>query len=478
MARILLSIPFPLSWRNLMPTGMAARLLDGGKHTVLVASPYEQPEFTDTLGNVFPNITVPGRLPYAVGTVGSDRPKKGVASGMPTPNAVNKLDKLLKLIHQTGFALEFPNGSIDLQRLNRERHPARWPARLLTTLAPRRSTIRRALRSAYSSFRPRRREIRQLFDKACPACVVVTSPGHYWLDFLLMDEAARRGIPTVCIVQSWDNLYSRGPMHRRPDRLLVWSPEMRRQAIEVHQYPADQIDIVGPLQFSLYAEPPTQVEMKASRARVSLGPEDPFLYYVCGARTATYDVEDIVELQMRLKGTEFGSLSLVVRPHPQGSRQAYERLKALGILLDASPDITQDTSRPDAFNPLEVRHVASLLAQARFVVSSWGTTVLLEACIFDAPALQLRWYDSLAHSQPDETAMVRDFQSYYHMQAFDQIASRAFSDRPDDVVGQLRDLCQRDADYREQRRRALNLLTCPPLSGAVNRCVESTLSLL
>ena len=25
---------------------------------------------------------------------------------------------------------------------------------------------------------------------------------------------------------SWDNLYSRGPMSRRPDHLLVWSEEM------------------------------------------------------------------------------------------------------------------------------------------------------------------------------------------------------------------------------------------------------------
>lgn len=307
---------------------------------------------------------------------------------------MTKFDKLLKLVHQTGFALEFPDGSIDLQRLNREPHPARWVARLFTALAPRRSATRRALRTAYSRYRPRRPEIRQLFDQARPACVIVTSPGHYWLDFLLMDEASRRGIPTACIVQSWDNLYSRGPMHRRPNRLLVWSPEMRRQAIEVHQYPAEQIDIVGPLQFSLYAEPPTPREKEAARSRIGLGPEEAFLYYVCGARTATYDVEDIVELQKRLKGTEFGGLRLVVRPHPQGSRQTYASLTALGILLDASPDITQDTSRPDAFNPLEVRHVAALLAQARFVVSSWGTTVLLEACIFDSPALQLRWYDS------------------------------------------------------------------------------------
>ena len=78
------------------------------------------------------------------------------------------------------------------------------------------------------------------------------------------------------MVLSWDNLYSRGPMCRRPDHLMVWSEEMRRQAIEVHQFPADRMTVVGPLQFRFYAEPVTPGEIALMRSRVGLGPTESF----------------------------------------------------------------------------------------------------------------------------------------------------------------------------------------------------------
>lgn len=479
MKHILLSIPFPLSWRNLMPSGLAAGLARECGATVSVVSPYEQPSFSDTLGNAFPNFTVPGRLPYAKPSGSGDaKPAKGVASGMPTPLAVRRFDKLLKLIHQIGFAIEFPDGSIDLQRLSRERHPAWYAAKLLSLASPRGSALRRGLRNAYAAYRPRRADIARVFEQTRPDCLVVTSPGHYWLDFLLMDEARRAGIPTACIVQSWDNLHSRGPLHRRPDLLLVWSQEMRRQAIEVHQYPADRIQVVGPLQFSLYAQPPDLAETSAARTRIGLRPDEPFLYYVCGARTSTYDVEDVTELIRQLQGSRFQHLRVVVRPHPQGSRQAYASLLDHGVLLDASPDITTDATRPDTFDLGEVRHVAALLKEARFVCSSWGTTVLLEACIFNTPTIQLRWFDSLPHSRPDEVAMVRDFQRYYHMRAFDETGSRAFSDQPGDLVQRLEDLLANDPLHAQRRAAALKLLTAEPLGDAVGRVASSVKKLL
>ena len=95
---------------------------------------------------------------------------------------------------------------------------------------------------------------------------LVASPGHYWLDHFVLDEASRRGIPSASCL-SWDNLYSRGPMCRRPDRLMVWSDEMRSQAMEVHQFPADRVAVVGPLQFRFYGDPVTPTETAAMRGR-------------------------------------------------------------------------------------------------------------------------------------------------------------------------------------------------------------------
>ena len=43
-----------------------------------------------------------------------------------------------------------------------------------------------------------------MFDAVRPSLVLVSSPGHFWLDHFVLDEARRRGIPSMCIVLSWD----------------------------------------------------------------------------------------------------------------------------------------------------------------------------------------------------------------------------------------------------------------------------------
>jgi hypothetical protein len=258
-------------------------------------------------------------------------------------------------------------------------------------------------------------------------------------------------------------------MCRRPDRLLVWSEEMRRQAVDVHQFPADRIGVVGPLQFRFYAEPPTGDEIAAMRRRVGLGPAEPFLAYVCGARTARYDVEDVTAMLDRLAAGPYRELRVVLRPHPQGAREAYEVLGRRGVLFDPSPDLTDEDTHPEALDTGEIRHMASLLSEARFVVSSWGTTALLEACIFDTAAVQLRWMDVLPRSAPHETRLVRDFQRYIHMRAFDATGARPYCDHPDQLNGTLAELEARRAEYSRRRSDAVARLTRLPLGGVVDR---------
>jgi hypothetical protein len=451
---ILAAAPFPLTLRNFVSTGLAGELTRRHNATVHFVTPYPQAHFLDAEGVSYSNLPV--------------RSEPG-PNGVPIVAGVSLLDRALKSVHLTGFALEYPDGSLQNLELSLRRSPQRVLARGLTTLFPRRSWSRRLLRHLYGLYRPGRPELRAAFDRVRPSLVLVASPGHYWLDHFVIDEAQRRGIPTVCIMLSWDNLYSRGPMSRRPDYLMVWSEEMRRQAVEVHQFPADRISVVGALQFRLYEEPPTEPELAAMRSRIGLGPAEPFLAYVCGARTAQYDVEDVMALAGQLQAGPYNGLRLVVRPHPQASREAYQLLAERGILLDRSPDLTSARTRPEALDTDAIRQMASLLSAARFVVSSWGTTALLEACIFDTPSVQLRWMDAVPHSVSKEVRLVRDFQRYIHMRAFDETGARPYCDHPDEFNATLAELEARRDEYSRRRATAVARLTCLPLGGVLDR---------
>jgi len=455
---LLVSAPFPLTIRNFLSTGLVDRLASRFGLRVEFISPYARAELTADSGRRYPNHQV--------------RAIKG-AWGVPMVEGVTLLDRALMSVHLTGFSLEYPDASLLTIELSSRPGPQRWLAWALTYLAPRASERRRWLREAYARYRPSRTQVQAAFDAARPSLVLVASPGHYWLDYFVLSEARRRGIPAVCVVLSWDNLYSRGPLCRRPDRLLVWSDEMRRQAVEVHQYPPERIAVVGPLQFQHYEAPVTPEEEALMRKRVGLAPGEPYLAYVCGARTAQYDLEDVTELLAQLRSGPYRDLRVVVRPHPQGSRSAYEKLCALGVLLDRSPDLTDTNTRPDAMDRGAIRHMASFLKDARFVVSSWGTTALLEACIFDTPSVQLRWMDSVPHQERDEVQLVRHFQRYIHMRAFDATGARAYCDAPPELNQVLAELETNGTEYSRRRAAAVARLTCLPLGGVVDRLCDA-----
>jgi hypothetical protein len=61
----------------------------------------------------------------------------------------------------------------------------------------------------------------------------------------LVREGKKRNIPTLAMVKSWDNLTSKTRISVEPDRLLVWSPSMKREAMRHHFVPEHKIAVVG-----------------------------------------------------------------------------------------------------------------------------------------------------------------------------------------------------------------------------------------
>jgi hypothetical protein len=113
--------------------------------------------------------------------------------------------------------------------------------------------------------------------------------------------------------------------------------------------------------------------------------------------------------------------------------------------------------------------MASLLRDARFVVSSWGTTALLEACIFDTASVQLRWMDAIPRATPSDADLVRKFQRYIHMRAFDETGARRYCDHPSTLNAVLAELEANRGEYSRRRAAAVAKLTCLPLDGVVDR---------
>ena len=77
-------------------------------------------------------------------------------------------------------------------------------------------------------------------------------------DLPVFMEAMTRGIKTLALIHSWDNIARRkGPMWIRPDKLGVWNELQKQEAIKNNFYQAEDVIVVGPVHFDMYFRPET-----------------------------------------------------------------------------------------------------------------------------------------------------------------------------------------------------------------------------
>jgi hypothetical protein len=392
--------------------------------------------------------------------------------GAEAPQDFSKLLFALWYARLRTFAQEVENGSIQMMRLARRRDWIHYGLRVLRFAAPRGSGRRRVVRAVTDRVNPRHRRLSEWLSGLAPSAIVVGSPGVNFLDQLVMIEARRLGIPVHCVVSSWDNLASRGPMIRRPATLSVWNAFMKRQAVEIHDYPAARTHVVGALQFTEYARPVGPADLEALSRRLGLPPDTPYALFVTGGLAAGYEAEDVAALAARLGQTRLAGRRLVVRVHPQAPVEPFRAIRHPSVVLDLAPRFASTGDNGLSFDRSEARMMAALLSRADAVFASWGTTALLEAAIFRRPIVQLRWMDALPGRAPEDRDRIRDFQRYDHMKPFDAIGCRVFSDSPDDLASRLDELFSRREHYAARCARAAAELATVPLGDAPRRTLR------
>ena len=88
--------------------------------------------------------------------------------------------------------------------------------------------------------------IRAYLEGQRPDIVLLTplvDLGSSQIEYLREARALR--IPTGLCVWSWDHLSSKALIRDLPDRVFVWNPTQKREAIELHGVPAERIVVTG-----------------------------------------------------------------------------------------------------------------------------------------------------------------------------------------------------------------------------------------
>ena len=87
-----------------------------------------------------------------------------------------------------------------------------------------------------------------LFEKYNPDLLVIHSVQELTA-VPVARVAQRKNVPSLGIVTSWDNLTNKVEIYARCQKLIVWNPVMKNQAVQYHDYQDKDIFVVGTPQF-------------------------------------------------------------------------------------------------------------------------------------------------------------------------------------------------------------------------------------
>ncbi|MCC7372061.1 MAG: hypothetical protein IT306_26835 [Chloroflexi bacterium] len=172
---------------------------------------------------------------------------------------------------------------------------------------------------------PSSREIERFIREHAPDAVLLTPVVDFNTPQTDQLKSARAlGLPTGVCVASWDNLTNKGLIQVRPDLLTVWNERQRREAVELHDIPAERVAVTGAQIFDeWFVRQPTTSRIEFCE-QLGLPADRPLLLYACSSQWIAPHEAPFVERWLRAirSGPEpLASAAVLVRPHPQNAAQ-------------------------------------------------------------------------------------------------------------------------------------------------------------
>ena len=259
----------------------------------------------------------------------------------------------------------------------------------------------------------------RLFDRCRPSLVAVSTPGLIFAEIPLLRTARRRGVRSIAVDLSWDNLTNKLLPIRRVDRLMVWNSTMRREAQELHGYRADEIEVAGPPQFDGYFNGSPRSLRAVFCRRLGLDP-DRRLLTLTTIPAEAYPRHDVV-IDYLLEAIRSGAIrqpcDLLVRVHPRDDLRRYDRYAGTRHLVIEKP-FRQGATAGDGHS-VDVtiensRHLADTMCHSD-VVLNVASTIAIEAAVFDTPVVNIAFDQEDAGVRPFLRSPLR-YYSYTHYQ--------------------------------------------------------------
>jgi hypothetical protein len=138
--------------------------------------------------------------------------------------------------------------------------------------------------------------------------------GYFINDFILVGR--RLGIPTIAIMNSWDNPSSKRSVIGVPDWVLVWGPQTRAHAVKYMGVAPERAVSFGAAQFDVFGRP-ARITREQFCAEYGIDAHKRILLYA-GSSKGADEFEHLRMIEDAIDRGDLSDVAIVYRPHPWG----------------------------------------------------------------------------------------------------------------------------------------------------------------
>jgi hypothetical protein len=326
----------------------------------------------------------------------------------------------------------------------------------------------------------RDRNVEGLLSTKQPDLILLGSPGYTTQDAILLHAAVRRGIAVIVAVMSWDNLSSKGFINPYPNRLLVWSEHMKREAVSLHAMPPERIVVTGAPLYDMFANQSRFGSRRENLKQLKLDPNRRLILY--GTSNAAYVPNEMEIVKCVAQWVEDDSLGmpcqLCVRLHPQAVSgpykfllEPYRKLTSERVKIDFPP--VRESSLLWDLPTEDIEHLVRLLRDSDVVINT-ASTLAIDAAVLDRPVVSVA-YDASGDLPYDRS--VRRYYDYTHMLHVVRSGAVQLANSADDLRRKIISYLVNPEQDREGRRRIVEQQFGQVDGRAVRRVAEQVVSM-
>lgn len=235
-------------------------------------------------------------------------------------------------------------------------------------------------------------QLEELINEECPDVVIHPSllTGYHINE--LLPICKKIGIPSVVLMNSWDNPSQKAITTAVPSLLAVWGKQTFEHAVEYMGMPKNKIEILGAAQFDLYREPVKEKESEL-RAMFQVPSGKPILLFG-GVSKSINETKHLKLLDEAIINGKISDCHIIYRPHPWrggllDGEQNFFDIDFKNVTMD--PFMKQYYCRvldkpDDSFDIADYEVVRKLLHLVRGTISSMST-IQLETALFGKPSI-------------------------------------------------------------------------------------------